>query len=229
MMIATQTDSMNATPIASRVRGRLYLVVSCLMFATWGILLGWVTGCASSGSASNQETRTAGFAAYSSDMLREGDVISVTCETVTNINTVAKIPLNGLLDLPFIGQVQAAGKTTQELQRDLLERYRKQVRADVLTVKLIESAAAVYVVGAVLQPGKIAMNRPMTVLEAVMEAGGYDPSRARLSKVTVVRLEDGRQVTYRVDLSKALAGKDPTAFYLKPFDTVQVPKRTFNW
>lgn len=186
-------------------------------------------GCSSGHYASSKTTALGGVATYSKDLLREGDTVSIVCESVTNINTVARIPLNGMLDLPFIGQVQAAGKTTPQLQEELLQRYSSQVRADVITVKLIQSASAVYVAGAVLKPGKIPMDHPMTVLEAVMEAGGYDPERAKLSKVTVVRLEDGQQVVYRVDLEKTLSGRDPTPFYLQPFDTVQVPRRTFNW
>jgi polysaccharide export outer membrane protein len=200
-----------------------------MAFMVGVMALGILAGCSSGGPVSSKSTALAGSATYSRDVLREGDIISIRCESVTNINTVAKIPLNGLLDLPFIGQVPASGKTTQQLEDDLLELYSKQVLADVITVKLVQSSSAVYVVGAVLQPGKIPMDRPMTVLEAVMEAGGYDPLRAKLSKVAVVRLEDGQQMTYRIDLGKVLAGHDPTPFYLKPFDTVQVPIKTWNW
>ena len=116
-----------------------------------------------------------------------------------------------------------------ELQDQLLELYSKQVRADVIEVRLVERPSVIYVVGAVLQAGKIPMDRPMTVLEAVMEAGGYDPNRAKLSKVSVIRLVEGQQMVYVVDLNDVLEGKDPTPFYLQPFDTVTVPMRTFNW
>lgn len=200
------------------------LLAAMLLFSMFVL-----AGCSSGQYASPKSTALGGAASYARDVLREGDVISITCESVTNINSVTKIPLNGMLDLPFIGQVTAAGKSTQELQDELLELYSKQVRADVITVKLVQSASVVYVVGAVLKPGKIPMDRPMTVLEAVMEAGGYDPNRAKLAKVTVVRLEDDQQITYKVNLAKVLAGEERTPFFLMPFDTVQVPNRAFNW
>jgi len=202
----------------------LWLLAAILLLSTLALV-----GCSSGHYASPKSTALGGAASYSQDVLREGDVISITCESVTNINSVTKIPLNGMLDLPFIGQVLASDKTTQQLQDELLELYSKQVRADVITVKLVQSASVIYVVGAVLKPGKIPMDRPMTVLEAVMEAGGYDPNRAKLSKVTVVRLEDGQQITYQINLAKVLDGKESTPFFLVPFDTVQVPNRTFNW
>ncbi len=177
--------------------------------------------------AAGEATPAEGF--YANEALTEGDVISITCESVTNLNTTVKIPLNGVLDLAFVGQVQAAGKTTQALQEELLTRYKQQVLAEEITVKLVQAAARVYVSGAVLQPGKVPMDRPLTALEAVMEAGGFDPNRARLSKVTVVRVEGNRQVSYKVNLDKALKGEGGQPFYLKPFDTVHVPSKTINW
>jgi polysaccharide export outer membrane protein len=186
-------------------------------------------GCASGDAASSKSAALAGAPTYEADLLREGDVISITCEPVTNLNTVAKIPLNGMLDLPFVGRVQVAGKTTEQLQNELLELYQPHVRAELFTVTLQASSAGVYVGGAVLRPGKIPMDRPMTVLEAIMESGGYDPNRAKLSHVKVLRVEDGEQKVYRIDLRKALKGEEQTPFYLKPFDTVQVPNRTINW
>jgi hypothetical protein len=68
----------------------------------------------------------------------------------------------------------------------------------------------------------------MTILEAIMETGGFDANRARTSKVTVVRLQDGKHTTYRVNLKEALKGVDPSPFYLMPWDVVYVPPRTFN-
>ncbi len=68
----------------------------------------------------------------------------------------------------------------------------------------------------------------MTPLEAIMEAGGFDPDRARLAEVTVLRVEDGKQLTFRLNLKRVLQGTDPSPFYLKPFDVVHVPSRVFG-
>jgi hypothetical protein len=62
-----------------------------------------------------------------------------------------------------------------------------------------------------------------------MVAGGFDPFRANLAEVLVLRLENGRQKTYRVNLKRILQGKNETPFYLKPFDIVQVATKTFNF
>jgi polysaccharide export outer membrane protein len=137
--------------------------------------------------------------------------------------------MDGSLNLQAIGQVKAAGKTALQLQGDLLNAYAPLVKDDVITVKVVNAAASVYVSGSVIRPGKIALERPMTVMEAIMEAGGFDPTRALLSHVTVLRLESGRQKVYRINVKRILSGDDDSPFYLKPFDIVHVPTKILSF
>jgi len=170
-----------------------------------------------------------GTAAYATNNLLEGDVISITFQYSTNFNTVQKIGLDGTLNLQGVGLVQAAGKTTLELQNALTDLYKGQVKDDPITIRIVMAEAAFYVAGAVTRPGKISLERPMTVLEAIMEAGGYDPYRADMSNVLVLRVENGRQKNYRVNLKRVLLGQEDTPFYVKPFDVIQVPTKTFTF
>jgi polysaccharide export outer membrane protein len=170
-----------------------------------------------------------GTANYSTNKLEEGDVVSVTFQYSTNFNAVQKITLDGVLNLESVGPIKAAGKTPVELQNLLSAAYKPLIKDDVVTVKVISTIAGVYVAGAVFHPGKVPMERPMTVLEAIMEAGGFDPTRAKLSDVTVVRVDNGKQCVCHIDVKKVLAGEDETPFYLKPFDVVHVPTKVFNY
>jgi hypothetical protein len=45
----------------------------------------------------------------------------------------------------------------------------------------------------------------------------------------VLRIENGQQQSYQVNLKKVLEGKEKTPFYLKPFDIIYVPAKTFNY
>jgi len=166
---------------------------------------------------------------YATNLLQEGDIVSITFQYSTNFNAVQKIALDGMLNLETVGPVKAAGRTVMELQTELARLYNPQVKDDVVTVKFFSSGSSVYISGAVIRPGKVLMERPMTALEAIMEAGGFDPSRAKLSQVTVLRIEDGKQKAYKLDLKRALRGADENPFYLKPFDIVHVPTKTFNF
>jgi polysaccharide export outer membrane protein len=161
--------------------------------------------------------------------LTEGDLVSITFQYSTNFNAAQKIALDGTLNLETVGQVKAAGKTSLQLQEELAKLYKPQIKDDVVTVKVLVPASSIYISGAVVRPGKVPFDRPMTVLEGVMEAGGFDPNRAKLAAVTVLRLENGRQRTYHIDLGKVLQGADEDPFYLMPFDIIHVPLKTFNF
>lgn len=172
---------------------------------------------------------TPGTASYSTNLLQEGDVVSITFQYSTNFNVVQKITLDGMLNLEGIGQVKAAGSSTPALQEKVAQLYKPQTKDDVVTVKQVAAVSGVYVVGAVFRPGKVVMERPMTVVEAVVEAGGFDPNRANLTKVTVLRVTDGKQRTHTVNLRDALQGREENPFYLRPFDVVHVPMKRFNF
>lgn len=159
--------------------------------------------------------------------LQEGDVIQITFEGATNLNTTIKIPLDGMVLLPFVGRVKANGKAPTELETDLTALYASQVKSTKIGVMVMSSSAAIYVSGAVLRPGKIPFDRQMTVLDAVMEAGGVDHARAKLTAVRVLRIENGAQRIYHFNLKRALSGDEPL-LYLKPFDTIYVPEKTFT-
>jgi len=205
-----------------------------LLLTCFGVI-GLVAGCQSnppvfSGQNSLDKTDSLGSNASSgSALLHEGDVLQITFEGTTNLNSTVKIQLDGNINLQLIGSVKAADKSLQELRLELMERYKGQLNVPELSVSLVSNAAVVYVSGAVLRPGRIAMERPLTALDAIMEAGGFDNIRAKSSAVTVLRTENGRQEHFTLDLGKALNGEDPTPFWLRPFDIVHVPAKTFRF
>jgi polysaccharide export outer membrane protein len=203
------------------ILGKAWPTFLCLVSAT---LIG---GCQSpSGVPARIEP---GAANYATNILQEGDLVSISFQYSTNFNSSQRITLNGSLNLEAVGAVKAAGKTPQQLEAEIAKLYAAQGSKDWITVKVVAAEASIYISGAVYRPGKIPLERPMTVLEAIMEAGGYDPNRAKLAQVTVLRLEEGKQKTYRFDLKRVLKGENESPFYLQPFDIVHVPNKTFNF
>lgn len=217
----------STTPVTSRCAAAPQAsgpsAVSNLLLTLLAVALG--VGCA---STPETVSYPANLTPALSNLLQEGDVLQITFPGATDLNTVQKIPMDGVLQLPFAGPVPAAGKTTQELQDLILERYGSQLQLKEVTVTIQSTSATIYVSGAVLRPGRIPIERPLTALEAVMEAGGFEPNRARPSRVVVIRQEDGQQMTYRVDLSRPLNGELSNPFFLQPFDIVHVPAKTFR-
>ncbi len=166
---------------------------------------------------------------FTSNALNEGDVILIAFPGATNLTSTVKIPIGGTVKLAFAGEFQAAGKTTQELQDDILKTYGAQLQLKEVNVTVLSSAATIYVSGAVLRPGRIPLDRPMTVMEAIMECGGFDNSRARPGKVRIIRQHDGKQIPFEIDLRKALQGEETDPFYVRPSDVIHVPFKSINF
>jgi protein involved in polysaccharide export with SLBB domain len=87
------------------------------------------------------------------------------------------------------------------------------------------SEFVVYVSGAVLRPGKIVSERPLTPLEAILEAG-LDQQKANMKKVVIVRENgNGKNDTFTLDLKAVMKGKQIQPFNLKPLDKIIVPEK----
>ena len=192
--------------------------------ALWLILLG--AGCA---SGKYESASFDASALPSIDKLQSGDVLQIAFPGATNMNTVQTIPLDGAIILPFVDPIPAAGLTSTELQTEVLKRFETQLQVKEISITRVSSVAAFYVSGAVLRPGKYPLDRPLTALEAIMEAGGPDPQRGKMDDVRVVRYDEGRQVTFRLNLKEAFTGRGGPPFVLKAFDVVHVPAKTFNF
>src|SRR5579859_4734426 len=218
------------TPLGSKISGRRLVSV---LAGLGGALLLFATGCRTTPrpgfDAFAPQPPPPGTANYATNILHEGDMLNISFQYATNFNAIQKISLDGKVNLESVGLVQAAGRTPLEFQAEVARVYKPLIKDDVVTVKLVSAVDGVYVSGAVFHPGRIPLERPMTVVEAVMEAGGFEPNRAQLSQVVVLRIENGKQHSYRVNLKRALDGRDETPFYLRPFDVVHVPTRTFNF
>jgi polysaccharide export outer membrane protein len=161
-------------------------------------------------------------------LLREGDTVRLTFAGAPNLNTVQSIRRDGKLSLPLVGEVQAAGLSPAELQKKLIEVYGPQLQTKEVTVVLDSPAFPVYVTGAVLRPGKIVSDRPLTALEAIMEAGGFDYGKANLKKVRVIRYDQGTPRFFDLNLKAALQGKESEPFNLNRSDIIYVPEK-FSW
>ena len=119
-----------------------------------------------------------------------------------------------------------AGLTPGVLQEKLIKLYADQISSKEVVVTVESSSFPVFVTGSVIHPGKINTDHPMTALEAVMEAGGFDYNTANMSSVKISRMENGMMKSYKLDLKKALDGdKNTKPFYLKPNDILFVPER----
>ncbi len=158
-------------------------------------------------------------------ILREGDVLKISFPGSPNLDTVQQIRRDGKITLESVGEIIAVGFTPPDLEKEISKAYGSQLVTKEVTVVVTSSSLPVFVTGAVLRPEKVMSDHPITALEAIMEAGGFDYSKANLKDVRVIRQENGREHTYVLNLKLVMQGKQVDPFYLKPYDIIYVPER----
>jgi protein involved in polysaccharide export with SLBB domain len=156
--------------------------------------------------------------------LSPGDEIKISFPAAPELNQTQKVGTDGTISLPLIGEVHAAGKSPEELQRALAVLYKPQLQDNEVIVTLETRALPVVVSGAVQKPGKIVFERPATVLEAIMEAGGFTPE-ADLKKVSLIRIVKGEHFSQVFDLRPVLRGVPTRAVYVSGGDVIYVPEK----
>jgi polysaccharide export outer membrane protein len=133
--------------------------------------------------------------------LRIGDLIIVNFSDQLNPppRQEINIPDGGVITLPFNVHVQAAGKTTTELEKDIRDAYVPNLFVN-LTVTVKTEQRAFFVDGEVKNPGRQLYLGEMTVLRAIGTAGGFTDFANR--KKIELRRQNGQNVI--VDYNKAL-------------------------
>lgn len=156
--------------------------------------------------------------------LSPGDVIEIRFFYTPDLNVVQTIRPDGKIVLQLIGEVVAKGKTPTQLTRELHIQYKKFLsQLDIAVLVQTYSSRYVSVVGEVTEPGDIPMPRPLTVLEAIMLAGGINAESATYKNIILIRKKDGKWQRMRVNLENVLLGIDDEPLYLQPLDILYVP------
>jgi protein involved in polysaccharide export with SLBB domain len=164
--------------------------------------------------------------AQTESSLRNGDSIVVKIsgvppEEVTMVSTSYDISDRGTINLPYIGEVRAAGKRPSTLQKDIEVAYKS---AQIFTHPTIQVMAnkdsqtqMVFVSGEVKTPNRITMTPGMTVSGAIIAAGG-PTDFAAMKRVKLVRAGRG------VELDCRQADSQGSLTPVQPGDTVVVPQ-----
>ena len=161
-------------------------------------------------------------------IIREGDTLKISFPGTPSLDTTQQVRRDGRVTLPLGEEITVTGMTPVELEQALVKRYATQLVSKEVTVTVVASSFEVYVSGSVLHPGKIQSNHPLSALEAIMEAGGFDNAKANIEAIVVIRNEGGKTRNYILNLRLVLEGKQSEPFYLKPSDIVYVPEK-FSW
>jgi polysaccharide biosynthesis/export protein len=119
-----------------------------------------------------------------------------------------KVSPVGSIFHPLLGEINVAGLTVEQLKKQLTVEFSEYVLdPNVYIELLVASSAKIGVIGEIVRPGILVMTRPMTVTDAIVEAGGIT-DLGKKSAVTVVRQPlDGNKQVITVNVKRIFEGK----------------------
>jgi polysaccharide biosynthesis/export protein len=131
---------------------------------------------------------------------------------------------DGGIAFPLAGDMQAAGKTAGQLQREITQRLEKFMADPVVSVAITKVAGnKIYVIGRVNKPGEYVTGRYIDVLQGLTMAGGLTPFAAE-NDIKIMRKEDGKELVFPFRYSDMKKGVNlQQNILLKGGDVVVVP------
>lgn len=145
-----------------------------------------------------------------------GDTIALTVYGHDDLSGSFTVNPEGVLPLPLIKDVSAAGFTTQELENSITTRLSGGYIPDPRVSVQINAFRNIYILGEVNAPGQYEYKPNMTVLQAVAMAGGHS-YRANESSADITRHVREGIATFKVGNNTIL----------KPGDTITIGRRWF--
>jgi polysaccharide export outer membrane protein len=153
------------------------------------------------------------------------DVLAIYVWKEPDMSKSVPVRPDGMISLPLVGEVKAAGYTPVQLQDVLAAAMKKYVSDPQVTVVVDKiSSLSFNIVGEVGHPGYFPLTRRMTVLDAIAMAGGFKDF-AKTKKVYVLRTAaNGTQQRMPFNYKEVIKGVNPQQnIELQPRDTIVVP------
>jgi polysaccharide export outer membrane protein len=149
------------------------------------------------------------------------DLLRITVWKEPDLTLDATVRIDGMITVPLLGDVPAAGRVPSQLAGSLVAELQKFIENPRVTVSVSQATSArVYVVGQIVRPGEFALSGRMTVLKALALAGGFKEF-ARPESILIVR-ED--QMVIPFNYKRIADGKDASQnVLLAAGDTIVVP------
>ena len=156
--------------------------------------------------------------------VRAGDKLTVSVWKEQELQRQVLVQPDGKISFPLAGQVQAQGKTVEEIRADITTRLARYIPDLVVTVLVDEiRGARVYVLGQVNKANQYVVPDDIDVMQALSMAGGMT-AFASPNDIKILRRDGTRQVAFNFRYGDVSRGKDlEQNIVLRDGDVVVVP------
>ncbi len=169
------------------------------------------------------------------------DVIKIEVFNVPELSKTVRVANDGMISLPLIGRVQAAGLTAEQLRKELEDKWGENYLQDPQVTVFVNQfkAKPVSVIGAVEKPGLYPLTGRRTLIEMLSMAGGFGKKGTSAAGRTVLVTRkssfgdlqpvDGMHIRgpdqIEIDLNRLLYTRDQNLnIEIKPLDIISVSK-----
>lgn len=178
------------------------------------------------GGAPNKEAAKVAMTATDPEyMIGIEDVLEISVWKNPDLSKTVRVRPDGMISMPLIGDMKAAGLTPAQLRDRITERL-KEYQETVVTSIIVQEVNSyrIFVLGEVLNPGTYTMMRKTSVLQAIALAGGFSQFAAK-NRIILVRenLTKPEKMSIRFDDIVDEDEKKDRNIILRPGDTIFVP------
>jgi polysaccharide export outer membrane protein len=150
------------------------------------------------------------------------DSLQVTVWKEPTLSGTVPVRPDGMISMVLVGDLPAAGQTPMALGADISQRLKKYIQDPVVTVVVLGvDSQRIFLVGEVGKVGPLMLTPGMTVLQAIVSAGGLSQF-ANSKRIYILRKVSGKEQKLPFNYKQALKG-DNQGISLLPGDTIVVP------
>ncbi|MFA5040954.1 MAG: polysaccharide biosynthesis/export family protein [Bdellovibrionales bacterium] len=156
-----------------------------------------------------------------------GDVLQISVWKEPELNREVIVLPDGDISFPLIGTIKVKGYTLEEAQAVIKSKLEEFIPDAAVTV-IVKTPLGhvVNVIGQVSKPGEVIVNRRMTTVQALSQAGGLTPY-AEKGGIFVIRHGGEKDVSIPVPYDDIVSGKKlDKDLILEPGDVIVVPTAT---
>jgi polysaccharide export outer membrane protein len=153
------------------------------------------------------------------------DILEINVWKEPSLTRDVLVRSDGMISLPLIDDVKAAGLTPLQLKKVLTERLKGYVSAPSVSVIVKDPVSfKVYVTGQVRTPGVQVHRKKITLMQALSLAGGLTDT-ADEKKILLIRDTGAKESRFTINYSQVVSGKaEKMNLVLQPGDTIVVPE-----
>ena len=152
------------------------------------------------------------------------DVLQISVWKEEDLEREVLVRPDGGISFPLAGDIQVAGKTPAEVEKEIATKVHQYIPEAVVTVSVSKvSGYTIYVNGKVNNPGKFIIGSYTDVLQALTLAGGLS-TFADEDGIQVIRRQNGTQVIHKFNYKEVKRGKNlDQNIILQSGDSLVVP------